>query len=293
MTTGQINSFDKCTIQRIHGVAASIALAAVLFYLFFQVNKGGPFRDINPFGVDPYDAVGSFAFQGALLVGVLTYTRALRLWDDPGLANRARLILRGDLVVLFAIWVTLIADAIAEVLSPIPPSYWGNILRIELGLMVLLALVCTIALLVVFGRIQTAASPPNLTPADGIDDLWTLVRVPVVKAGAHLPQIVVAWASNFNSDRLFARLPWINPRSHPWRFAFALGLLVGIGLVLAQFQEGLPPSLRTGLIVMGIFISAELAATLLGFAIFGGFLGLRPALNTKSLPVRLGKTGHE
>src|SRR5512136_2704720 len=128
MTTGQKNLLDKRTIQRIHAVTALIALAAILFYLFFQINKGGPFRDINPFGVDPYDAVGSFAFQGALLVGVLTYARALRLWDLPGLADRVRLILRGDLVVLFAIWVTLIADAIAEVLSPLPSSYWGNVL---------------------------------------------------------------------------------------------------------------------------------------------------------------------
>jgi hypothetical protein len=267
---------DKRSILRIHGVTALIASAAIVFYLFFQVNKGGPFRDINPFGVDPYDAVGSFAFQGALLVGILTYARALRLWELPALANRARLILRGNLVVLFAIWVTLIADAIAEVLIPIPPSFWGNVLLVELGLIVLLTLVCTVALWVVFGRIQIAAPPPDLTPADGIDDLWTLVRVPVVKAGARLPQGLVTWVAGFNSDRLFARLPWINPRLHPWRFAWALGLLVGAGLLLAQLQEGLPPSLRTGLIVIGIFISAELAAILIGFAIFGGYLGLRP-----------------
>ena len=57
--------------RRIHAVAALIFGAAVVFYLFFQVNKGGPFRDINPFGNDPYDAVGSFAFQIALLVGFL------------------------------------------------------------------------------------------------------------------------------------------------------------------------------------------------------------------------------
>ena len=41
-----------------------ITLAAILFYLLFQVNKGGPVDEINPFDVDPYDAVGSFAFQG-------------------------------------------------------------------------------------------------------------------------------------------------------------------------------------------------------------------------------------
>ena len=59
-------------------------------------------------------------------------------------------------------------------------------------LIVLLALVCTIPLVMVFGRIQTAASPPDLTPAGGIDDLWRLVRAPVVKVGAHLPRAVVA-----------------------------------------------------------------------------------------------------
>jgi hypothetical protein len=281
MTTGQENLLEKHAIRRIHGVTALIAIAAVLFYLFFQVNKGGPFRGINPFGVDPYDAVGSFAFQGALLVGLLTYARALRLWEFPGLSTRARLILRGNLVVLFAIWATLFADAIAEFLSPIPPSFWGNVLLVELGLMILLALICTIALWMVFGGIQIMAPPPDLTPADGIDDLWTLARVPVVKTGAYLPRRVVAWVVSFNSDRLFARLPWINPRTHPWRFACALGLLVGAGLVLAQLQEGLPPSLRVGLIVMGIYISGEMAVTLLGFAIFGGYLGFRPPIRAR------------
>lgn len=46
-------------------------------------------------------------------------------------------------------------------------------------------------------------------------------------------------------------------------------------------QEGLPPSLGIGLLVAGIFISVELAATLVGFAIFGGYLGLRPAFKKK------------
>ena len=70
---------NKETIQRVHRVTALITLAALIFYLFFQINKGKPFRDINPFGEDPYDAVGSLAVQGALLIGILTYARALRL----------------------------------------------------------------------------------------------------------------------------------------------------------------------------------------------------------------------
>ena len=105
------------------------------------------------------------------------------------------------------------------------------------------------------------------------------MRVPVTKSSAVLPRVFVEWVKRFNSDWLFARLQWLNPRTHPWRFACTLGLLVGVGLTVAQLQEGLPPSLSIGLLVTGVFIAAELGATLLGFAIFGGYLGLRPSFN--------------
>jgi hypothetical protein len=105
------------------------------------------------------------------------------------------------------------------------------------------------------------------------------VRVPVTRAGAVLPRALVAWVQRFNSDWLFARIPWLDPRPHPWRFACLLGLLVGVGLTLAQWQEGLPPSLEIGLLAAGIVTTAELGATLLGFALLGGYLGLRPSLD--------------
>jgi hypothetical protein len=143
--------------------------------------------------------------------------------------------------------------------------------------MFLLALTCVVVLIVVFARIQTATSPRDLTPADGIDDLWTLVRVPVTKASALLPDALVEWVNRFNSDWLFTRVQWLDARTHPWRFACALGLLVGVGLTCAQVQEGLPPSLKIGLLVAGIFISGEFVATLVGFAALGGYLGLRPS----------------
>jgi hypothetical protein len=270
---------NRQTIQRVHRVTALVVCAAFAFYLFFQINKGGPFRDVNPFGQDPYDAVGSLAIQVALLIGVLTYARALRLHDDPSQAGRSRLILRGNVLVVSAILITLIADAIAELVRRFPPSYWGNVLLVELALMFVLTLACIIALTAVFTRIRTPTPPRDLTPADGIDDLWALVRIPVTKVSVFLPHALVEWIKRFNSDRLFARIQWLSPRTHPWRFACALGLLVGVGLVLAQLQEGLPPSLQIGLLLTGIFVSGELAATLAGFALFGGYLGLRPSFS--------------
>lgn len=269
---------NSTTIRRAHNVTAFIAVLAVLFSLFFQVNKGGPFGDINPFTVDPYDAVGSFAFQGALLVSLLTYARALRMRYDSAQAAKLRLVLRGDALVLAAIAITLVADAIAVILHPLPQSYWGHVLLLELVAMTLLG-VGGIAALLVVARPGTAAElARDLTPADAIDDLWTLVRVPAKALGPILPRALVAWTQRFNSDRLFARVRWLNPRVHPWRFAFIAGLAAGLALAGAQLQEGLPPSLRIGLIVAAILISGELVTTVACFAILGGYLGLRPPL---------------
>lgn len=268
---------DAKVARRIHGVAALVTFAAVVFYLFFQINKSGPFRDMNPFGDDPYDAVGSMAIQVALLIGVLTYARALRLREMPSDASKTRLILRGNIIVLSAIVITLIADAIAEVVRPFPPSDWGRVLLAELLAMFGLAFLCVIAVAVVFRRIRTGAPPAGLTVADALDDLWTLVRLPVTKASAVLPSAFVGWVQRFHSDLLFVHFEWVNPRRHPWRFACALGLLVGVVVFLAQLQEGLPPNLKIGLLVAGIFILVEFIATLAGYAALGRYLGLRPS----------------
>jgi hypothetical protein len=261
--------------KRFHRVTALILLTAIVFYLFFQVNKRSPFVDANPFAVDPYDAVGSIAIQLALLISLLSYARIIRLRDDSTQSNE-RLVLHGNILVLAAIFITLCSDAIAEFLQPVPPSLWRNILILELGGMFLLTLVCVMALWLVFRGGPTASPSPNLTPADAIDDLWSLVRVPVVRGAAILPPPMVEWVKRFNSDRLLTRIHWLNPRQHPWRFTGAVGLLVGILLILVQLQEGPPPSLGIELLLMGIFLSVEFVVTLLGFAIFGGYLGLRP-----------------
>ena len=265
------------TTRRVHRVTALIAFTAMVFGLFFQINKVGPFRDINPFAVEPYNAVGSFAVQGTLLSGILAYARALRLRYDPAQACKTRLILRGNCLALGAILVTLVADGIAEALGQMSPSYWGNVLLGELALMFVLAFICTFALIPVGRGVQTAASSRDLTPADAIDDLWAYVRVPVSRWGAVVPRAVVEWVNGFDSDRIFARVPDLHPRTHPWRFVTASGMIVAAVLLLGQLQEGLPSSLEIGLLVTGIFIAAELGAALLGFAILGGYLGLRPS----------------
>jgi hypothetical protein len=262
--------------HNIHRISAWTGFVAVLFYLFFQVNKSGPTGAVNPFGVDPYDAIGSFAVQGALLVSLLTYARTLRLREDPTQADKIRFIQRGNGLALLAIGITLAADWAAVALQPYSVSGWEIVLLFELAALYAIALISVAAWAAVFRPIQAGAPRRDLTPADAMDDLWALARAAVRSAGPFAPRLLGEWVMRFNSDRLFARLPWIDPRRHPWRFASTVGLLAGILLVLAQLQEGPPPSLAAGLLVAGIFLGGELCATLLGFAIFGGFLGLRP-----------------
>lgn len=272
---------DK-SAQRLHHVTALVFISAIAFCFFFQLNKAGPLRDINPFAEDPYDAVGSFAVQAALLIGLLSYARALRLRRDRAQAAKARLVLRGNVLVLAAIFITLTADVIAERTHPVPPTPWANVLLAELFIMFLLAILAGAALYTVFPRVPAEPPPGDLTPADAIDDLWTLVRVPASGARAILPAAIVRRVDLFSSDSLFSRVPGIDPRPHPWRFACLLGFTAGIALVAVQLQEGLPPTLGVGLLLAGIFISGELVATVLGFAILGRFLGLRPGLQHRT-----------
>jgi hypothetical protein len=269
------------SVKTIHRVTALTLLSALIFYLFFQINKADAFVNSNPFANDPYDAVGSIAFQAALLIGILSYARALRWRNDPAQKTKARLILHGNILVLASIFITLCTDIIAEFIVPLPGSNWVNYLRLELGLMMLLTLLCGAALWFAFHHLTAPKPPQNLTPADAIDDLWSLVRIPVVKAGKFLPTRFVAWIDRFESDTLFKHSAWVDPRQHPWRFASMLGLMVGVLLVLVQLQEGLPPSLSVGLLTTIIFISVEFVATLVGFAVLGDYLGLRPAFMKK------------
>ena len=228
-------------MKRIHRMTVLILIAAIVFYLFFQINKRSPFVEFNPFAVDPYDAVGSIAIQVALLISLLTYARVIRWRDDPA-QDKRWLILRGNILVLATIAITLFTDLVAELLQPMPPSIWVNILRLELGLMFLLIFGCGLGLLLVLTGVQTTSPPSGLTPADAIDDLWSLVRVPVIKWGSSFPPAMIDWVSRFNSDRLFASVEWLDPRQHPWRFTAVVGLLMGVLLALAQLQEGRHPA---------------------------------------------------
>ena len=149
---------------------------------------------------------------------------------------------------------------------------------VQLVALFVLAIIAASALAVAIPTIPSSPPPRDLTPADALDDLWALARVPLDRARRILHGRVVEGVDLLTSDSLFSRSPWIDPRRHPWRFAWLCCLAAGLALVAAQLQEGLPPTLGIGLLVAGIYISGERLATVVGFAILGGYLGLRPSL---------------
>ena len=109
-------------VQRLHRVTTFVLLLVGVFGVFFQVNKAGPFRNLNPFAQDPYDAIGSFGVQAALVGGVLSIARSVRMRNDPSQSRKVRLVLRGDVIVLAAVGIPLLADATAELTHPLPRS---------------------------------------------------------------------------------------------------------------------------------------------------------------------------
>jgi hypothetical protein len=139
-------------------------------------------------------------------------------------------------------------------------------------------LLCIAIFSIVSRTTAIEAVPINLTPADGMDDLWTLVRAAARILDPVLPRSLDAWVSQFNSDKLFAKCRWLDARQYPWRFAAALSFAAGIVIYLFKLSEGPSPNREIAFLLALIYISAELVAAVLGFTLLGGHLGLRPPL---------------
>jgi len=65
---------------------------------------------VNAFAEDPYDAVGSFGIQLAVLCAVVSFLRIIRLYSNGITPNNLSLILRRNTVLLLSNSVTLIAN---------------------------------------------------------------------------------------------------------------------------------------------------------------------------------------
>jgi hypothetical protein len=71
---------------------------------------------------------------------------------------------------------------------------------------------------------------------------------------------------------------WLDLRRHPWRFALSVATAAGLALATGHaLAKGVSARYLLGALHAAILIAAiETLAALLGFALFGRFLGIRP-----------------
>jgi hypothetical protein len=101
-------------MRKLKASAPVIFGLSILFIVFFQFCKHAPGIGVtNPFAEDPYDAVGSFGIQLALLAALLMLVRTFRPYSQTGTPPAQTLLaLRAGAVTLLSVAVTLAADAI-------------------------------------------------------------------------------------------------------------------------------------------------------------------------------------
>ncbi len=280
-------NIDNRTTRRALTAAVLVsAVAALTFWAAFQLSKRAEISAISPFAEDPPDIVASIAFQVALAGAALSLIRWARLAGDAEFsADRARLALRGCVVVAASIGITVVTDVVAVASAPpLEPSIWAQILIGGLAALTALGAAVGVTSAVAARLLLTipqSVPTQSHTLGDLLDDAVTTAE----RAGGWiekwLPPLgrLVGWIAAL-ARRLeqWLNASWIGPRAHPWRFAITCALGAGVLLALAHLQEGLPPSLGVFVFVSLIFVSFETAAVIGGYALLGGWLGIRPPL---------------
>ena len=106
--------------SQIRPLTYAVFLLALFFLVFFQITTQIPaIAQVNPFGEDPYDAVGSFGIQVTLATGLLSLLRVLRLYRTRQIiTSQYPLILRGNGLSVISIAVTMVVDLVAMVRYP-------------------------------------------------------------------------------------------------------------------------------------------------------------------------------
>ncbi|HEX7542182.1 MAG TPA: hypothetical protein VF352_08630 [Anaerolineales bacterium] len=83
--------------------------------------------------------------------------------------------------------------------------------------------------------------------------------------------------NNWIRVQLITQYPvgWLNPRRHHWNLVILAAVAMGLLLVLVEaVAEGMSPNLGRALLVVGVYVSLEEAGVVLGYLLFGKYLGI-------------------
>jgi len=256
--------------------------------------------------------VGSFGFQLALAAALISLLRGARRSGGAGIgAERAALVLRGAVVALLAVFVTIEADAVALFRHP---RVWahspiGSTLALGLVVVALASLSGAALLGIVLRRVapvaKTSAARGAAAVAAGVlalalyPEVWrrsglvgalgtALYGMVVMFLEVWALTLAVAPAARGPAEDLLDDLGAILGRSGsppsavsrwlreaPWRPAAIVAAAGGVALAASQaIGEGLPEGRGRASLVLGVFTGLEAAGILLGYLLFRSPLAL-------------------
>jgi hypothetical protein len=134
----------------------------------------------------------------------------------------------------------------------------------------------TILLFVPLWALGLALSPsPGHRYADVLDDLMSMYRYLRVRS-RRFSQVASPVEKVLGWPPVRSVLHWLNPRRHRWNAAILTGIVLGSGLVVGEMlgEGGAPHQIGRLVLVFAVFVSLEMFAVLLGYALLARPLGL-------------------
>jgi hypothetical protein len=88
------------------------------------------------------------------------------------------------------------------------------------------------------------------------------------------------WVENISALPLVRNLVgWFDLRRHRWNLVILIAVAMGLLLVLVEaMAEGMAPNLSSALLVVTVYVSLEGAGVVLGYLLFGKYLGIYRAM---------------
>ncbi len=279
----------------------TLALAAV-FFVFFDVTKHNTsLAAVNPFGEDPYDAIGSFGTQAAAFAALLALVRAFLLWRARlPRAESAFWLLRAQMAAALLVLVTMAGNAVGLARHT---SLWlgteaGTRLVALLVGMTVLALALGVRVRVAARRLASAnharlgqralavcllavialAFYPEGLRDDLLGELFTVVAGALllfVPTRALLTALVPEGEAQATGNVPPNGAWWQLGHRLQWALVVIVSLVFGVLIFLAEATgEGFGSNLANVAKLAAIFIGLEAAGVLIGFVALRGPLGL-------------------
>ncbi len=277
-------------LARASGLLAVLLAALVL----------GPPGRVLPYGAFPSGLVAFVLAQVALVAGGLTLVRAWRAAPAGGPRGpRLALVLRGAVVVTCCAAGAVAygtADAVARASSASSgwtPVAWLSLASLALGVAATAATLSRCWRLATAARAAGAAISQQSAFAtsgahpDALADLQGVGALALERLQRRMPTLrgvlgrLAARVQALPAE-LTCRAPrlagWLDLRRHPWRFAVSVATVAGLALAGGHaLAEGVSARHLLGaLLVAALIATIETVAALLGFAVLGRFLRIRP-----------------